>query len=622
MKKLILYISTILKLGVGNVAYVVWYRSTLKSGLRKRRFKQCPFVEKTDFFRETDIKSAYPAAWKKQLVQDADKTVDGQIRYYAFHWKKLGNPPNWFLNPFNGAEYPSPQKHWTTLPDFHPAVGDIKNVWEASRFEWVITLAKAYAVTGNKRYLEILNRWLSDWTAKNSVNTGPNWKCGQEASIRLFNLLNTAFILNQHTQPSPALVELIGASLQRISKNIRYAMSQDNNHGTSELAGLYIGGLWLRQVALKKYPEAKKYAKKGRHWLENRVKKLITTSGSFSQHSVTYHRIVLDTLCFAEFWRKTFTDKPFSNLFYQKAKAASNWLFQLTDKLSGDAPNLGSNDGAQFLNTHSCSYHDFRPSLQLAAVLFFKATWFKNDKYNEPLFWFGLNQAKEKNTPEKQNFSTHGYATLHGENTWALIKWPFYKFRPSHNDALHVDIWHNGKNILCDAGSYSYNPGSEFQHDLKSVHFHNTVSFDGREQMPKLSRFLLTNWLKPEISELQKHSDKTGAVKWTGSYKDAFGNRHRREVEFSNCQWVITDTLAGNFNEAVIGFNLNNAEAQLQKENVSTPDFEIQVPGQTKPKLKTVFVSSHYWEKQTVKRLELEVTQPGEYTTNIILRDK
>ncbi|MFW5886142.1 MAG: hypothetical protein ACOCUL_00155, partial [Bacteroidota bacterium] len=100
---------------------MAWYRFTLKSGLRKHRFKQRPFVEKADFFKESAINTTYPEAWKKQLTGNADKIVSGQIRYYAFHWKEVGNPPNWFLNPFNGAEYPNTQQHWTALPDFHPA---------------------------------------------------------------------------------------------------------------------------------------------------------------------------------------------------------------------------------------------------------------------------------------------------------------------------------------------------------------------------------------------------------------------------------------------------------------------------------------------------------------------
>src|SRR5690606_17414842 len=151
----------------------------------------------------------------------------------------------------------------------------------------------------------------------------------------------------------------------------------------------------------------------------------------------------------------------FSPRFYKKTKDAVNWLYQLTDTISGNAPNLGSNDGAMFLNTHSCHYRNFRPTLQLAAILFYDTFWFNFGKHNEVLYWFNLKLIEEKKAPVKNNFSAKGYAILHGDNTWALIRWPWYQFRPSHNDIMHVDIWHNGKNIICDSGSYSYNPEKE-----------------------------------------------------------------------------------------------------------------------------------------------------------------
>ncbi len=61
---------------------------------------------------------------------------------------------------------------------------------------------------------------------------------------------------------------------------------------------------------------------------------------------------------------------PFPQTFYQRAKAAIDWLFMLTDTTSGKAPNLGANDGAMLLNTHTCDYRDFRPSIQTASILF------------------------------------------------------------------------------------------------------------------------------------------------------------------------------------------------------------------------------------------------------------
>ncbi len=105
-------------------------------------------------------------------------------------------------------------------------------------------------------------------------------------------------ILKQTERPTQSLTDLIYFHLERINNNILYAIAQDNNHGTSEAAGLFIGGIFLSKFNFKKYPKTGKYAKNGRYWLEKRVSKLIEADGSFSQHSVTYHRVMLDTLCF------------------------------------------------------------------------------------------------------------------------------------------------------------------------------------------------------------------------------------------------------------------------------------------------------------------------------------
>jgi len=132
MKKLLLYIKTIFKLGLRNVGYVFCYRFSLRSGIKKYRFPVRSIETEKDFFLPCDIKTDYPEAWKKTLLEDADQILSGTIRYYAYHWKNIGNPPDWFLNPFAGTHYPSTHLHWTKLPDFHPEAGDIKNIWSAS----------------------------------------------------------------------------------------------------------------------------------------------------------------------------------------------------------------------------------------------------------------------------------------------------------------------------------------------------------------------------------------------------------------------------------------------------------------------------------------------------------
>ena len=56
----------------------------------------------------------------------------------------------------------------------------------------------------------------------------------------------------------------------------------------------------------------------GRGWLENRAKKLIGKDGSFSQYSLNYHRMLLDTLSIAEVWRQRSETPSFSLIFYSQ----------------------------------------------------------------------------------------------------------------------------------------------------------------------------------------------------------------------------------------------------------------------------------------------------------------
>ena len=620
--KKICFLKTILKLGILNIIYVFYYRISLRSGLRKYLFPVQQVEFKNDLFKSTEPRKDFPEVWKQQLISDAEKINNGQIRYFAYHWKQVNYPHDWFLNPFNGATYPNSNQHWTKLPDFNSTIGDIKNVWEASRFEWLITLSRAYSVTGEVKYLQLINNWIRNWNEKNPLNIGPNWKCGQEASIRVFNLLNSAIILDQWQQPSKELADFIYLHLQRIRPNIRYAIAQDNNHGTSEAAALFIGGSWLAIIDSDRYPKANRYSKRGREWLENRVSKLIGPDGSFSQHSVNYHRVLLDTLSFSEYWRIKLNQTLFTSSFNEKSKAAIQWLYSMCNEKNGNCPNLGSNDGALFLNMHSCTYRDFRPSIQLAGMLFHKTRIYPIGIWDEPLFWFRMRYKENiQNTTlcSGSKVFKGGYTIIRSNETLGLIRWPNFRFRPSHNDVFHFDLWFKNENILCDAGTYSYHPAMEEETiDLSSVNHHNTVSFDDIEPMPKISRFLLSNWIKPKhISDITIEGN--GKQTWRGSYKDAKGNHHERIIETCGNNYTIHDKLSGTFQKATLGFNLSmSSECTIEKGTLITSFGEIRFPENSEVIVVDTIVSDYYMEKHLTKRLQITVKNPGAYMTQII----
>ena len=115
----------------------------------------------------------------------------------------------------------------------------------------------------------------------------------------------------QILSPATPLRELpsLPTHLERISSTVLYAEAQDNNHWTSEAAALFIGGSWLASES--SYALAgSQWAKTGRRALECSVNRLVLQDGSFAQHSLTYHRLLLDTLVQVELWRRLLALDP------------------------------------------------------------------------------------------------------------------------------------------------------------------------------------------------------------------------------------------------------------------------------------------------------------------------
>jgi hypothetical protein len=622
--QIIWFLEIIPKLGIRNVLYVAYYRMLLKSGRAIRQNPVLEFADEGPVFTPCPVREDYPDAWKKPLLEQADHIIGGRLPYYSYHWMKQTTPPNWFLNPFNGKQSPTGGMHWSRIPDFSEETGDIKNVWEASRFSWVGILARAYAVSGKNVYLENLNRWLADWMARNPVNQGPNWKCGQETSYRLLALLNAAFILDQSEQPTAMLRTLIRLHLKRIHYSRRYAYAQRNNHASTEAAALFTGGNWLLKVRDSDPARHRTYAAQGRKALESLIRTLSYADGSFSQHSVVYHRLFLDTISSVIFWTRTLRLPEFSADFYGHARKAFHWLHALVDE-SGDAPNLGSNDGTLLQGNHACDYRDFRPSLQWASAWLGEQPVFGEGPYNEVLYWSGIRDFAEDPRPPQLSSEVFpsGYVVMKGRTSWALLRFPGYKFRPAHNDALHFDLWAEGRNLLFDSGSYSYNPDKDSPiPDLKSVHAHNTLSFDGQEQMPRLGRFLLARWLKPaSVGKIQPGADGSGA--WEGSYRDPAGNLHARRITWKDRQWEVSDRFSGPARKVEAGFNFEDGPYELDRNaNVLQLSWgRITVSDHADLAVKDHWVSPYYVQSVACKRLIVSIPNNSELTCTINIHE-
>ena len=593
-------IRTYARLGPVSIARVAAYRLGLKSRLHPVQ-RLVAEVAQPPFFGAID-----------PLRQKADPNHSWDDSLWWFGWRSVtlpDAPPDWFVNQSSRAAQPDATCNWWQIPDF--GAGDIKGLWELSRMDWVVAWATT-AVGGDPAALGRLNLWLADWADRNPPYKGPNWKCGQEASIRVIHLVVAAWVLGQAKAPEKGLVNLVRAHLQRIAPTMSYAIGQQNNHGISEAAALFIGGSFLAGHD----PWADKWACKGRRWLEERAAALIESDGSFSQYSLIYHRLMLDTYSVVEAWRCYRGLSAFSKQFKERLAAATDWLWTMTEAETGDAPNIGANDGARLLQLTGTDYRDFRPSIQLAAALFRGENAFGSGPWITPLHWLGVTDGKPSIARSSKSFDQGGYHVLRNKSTMVVLRYPRFRFRPSQADALHIDLWHNGINLLRDAGTYSYNAdGAEW---FSGTAAHNTIEFDGRDQMPRFGRFLFGDWLKAEAVELVK--DNGASVSAAAAYTDGHGVRHHRRITLSPDALICKDTVSGSFEEARLIWRLAPGDWYTEGNAVRNGTYTIfiEIDGMpTTPVLSSTWESRYYQQKTQIPALSIKVNGAASLETKV-----
>ena len=175
---------------------------------------------------------------------EASKEWSDNGRWFSFHQFVLNGIPDWHANPFKKGLRAEDDLPWHKIADFSDELGDVKTVWEASRFDWVLRMVQR-VLGGDEKELERLNEWLRDWISQNPPYLGVNWKCGQEAGIRGMHLAMATLVLDQSETPTENLKQLIAIHLQRINSTTSYAIAQCNNHAVTEAAALFIGGSML-----------------------------------------------------------------------------------------------------------------------------------------------------------------------------------------------------------------------------------------------------------------------------------------------------------------------------------------------------------------------------------------
>jgi heparinase II/III-like protein len=487
------------------------------------------------FFKE--VKFPDGVAWNpKHVVNEAERLLRGELKYFAHQFLKTGFPPDWHKDPVSGIQLDS-SKHWSEISDDGEV--DIKFIWEASRFGMIYTLVRAYASTRDEKYAEAFWQLIQSWADANPPNTGPNWMDGQEAALRLMAWTFGFYAFMDSASSTSARIAqftvLVAAQAERIYKNIDYAISTHSNHTISEAFGLWLVGLLFPELK-----DSEKYFALGRRLLEQETAAQIFPDGSYSMYSLNYHRFILQIYFYA-IRLAELNNSSFSESVKRAVTKSVDYLYQLIDSETGQMPVFGSNDGALVLPLNNCDFIDYRPLLQLGSYLTKGTRLFESGAWDEPLYWFYGSQAlhsKVEAPPQtSQSYVDGGVSILRGSQGKAVIRCTDFRSRPSHADQLHVDLWWRGRNIACDAGTYLYSGKNPWRNGLAHTSAHNAVTVDGKDQMKMVSRFTWTNWSRGKVL---KHGENL----WQGEHDGYKPVTHKRTVIALNSdRWLVMDDI-------------------------------------------------------------------------------
>ncbi|MZQ74571.1 MAG: hypothetical protein GT589_00235 [Peptoclostridium sp.] len=466
---------------------------------------------------------------QKIIIEVADKAINGVITGFSSIDLDYGKPINWHLNPLTGFENNKELK-WYKIPDFDNEVGDIKVIWEASRLTHFLYFARAYLITRDDKYYKAFSGQLENWLKNNPYSYGSNYKCGQEATLRMTNVLISYSVFNYFglitEKDKQHVFEIVEGSYKKVLSNFFYAHKCiKNNHTFTEFLGLIIGA-WCSEDNVKLQNAYK--------LMDKEIINQFLPDGGFTQYSFNYHRFTLQIFeCLFKISEKT-------GIYITETERIKNSILLLynVQAENGDVPNYGSNDGALIFPLSICDYRDFRPVLNTMYVLMTGKRLYEKGPYDEELLWFGgsTDLPVERRTLKSIAFEYSGFYVLRSEDSFLMTCLQDYKSRPAHMDQLHIDIWHKGINVLCDSGTHSY--ASELGKELSSTIGHNVVKLPGIEQMNKRGAFLVTDWTKQDSAF---HSDS----EFKGKMESKNGYSHERIIRTFKKSYLIEDWVKG-----------------------------------------------------------------------------
>jgi hypothetical protein len=444
----------------------------------------------------------------------ADRIAAGRFEVFALRGVVLGSPPDWNRDPKTGVDAPLT---FGKVLDYRDSrlVGDIRYLWELNRHSHLVTLAQAYALSGETRYFEVIRRHLESWFTACPCGMGPNWTSALEIALRLISWSVAWQLLGGMFSPlfdGADEAQFRGRWLESVFQHAQFIRghhslySSANNHLIGEASGLYIAA-----VTWPNWPHTHEWLEEASTILEREVLAQNAPDGVNREQSVSYQQFELDLLLLPLLAARA-NGMAFSPAFKSRIEAMLGYFASIMDA-GGNMPTAGDSDDSLVLRLAqdggSCQY---RSLLATGAILFrrgdFKA---KAGNLDDKTRWllgaeaepvFRRLDSSGAQLPVRRAFPVGGYYVLgcdfetDEEIRMVADAGPLgYQSIAAHGhaDALAFTLSVGAEEFFMDPGTCTYRTDGPWRQYFRGTSAHNTLRVDGKDQSEPGGSFI---WLR------------------------------------------------------------------------------------------------------------------------------
>jgi hypothetical protein len=463
------------------------------------------------FFASEDVASRISLIRKNvpgledRVLGEAERILRNQYSLLGYGSLDYGEEVDWQLDRVSGVR--APLVPWPRLDHQDVGtVGDSKVTWELNRHQFLVTLAKAWLLTGDGKYVRKLEDLFDDWQKKNPYPLGINWGSSLEVAFRSLSWIWVRELLAGCPHAGQLRLDMgraLGFNGWYINRYLSTYFAP-NTHLLGEGVGLFFIGTLCPSL-----PDATKWRETGWNIVLKHAREKVLQDGAYYEQSTYYHVYALDFFLHARVLAERtglaiprFLDEVISRMLVHLA-----YLCQ-----AGSPPRFGDDDGGRVFDPGRNRGEHLSDPLAIGAAIYQMPIMKPYDlAVTEEMLWLlgepglqAFTSCPEQKVGESATFRHTGlyvsHARDHSRSQVVMDAGPLGGGSGGHGhaDALSLNLNLDGSPMLVDPGAYRYFDPDGERNRFRSTRSHNTISVDGLSQAEPKTLFSWFRW--PEVT--------------------------------------------------------------------------------------------------------------------------